>query len=155
MRVKLISICICLFVCTFLILCTGCQSNKDTPKEVKQSATAWIQEDDVRTSATVDLTGGWSVEFAPGAVYLYDKEITPGTDAVAMCITLSEEVYNDHLKEAKESKTYKEMDDYIYYEGYDSYEYLYNLNNTYFLISVYDKLQSNDIIKRFSLIPEQ
>ena len=154
MRVKLISICICLFICTFLILCTGCQSNKDKLKEVKQSATAWIQEGDVRTSATVDLTGGWSVEFAPGAVYLYDKEITPDTEAVAMCITLSEEVYNDHLKEAKESKAYKETDDYIYYEGYDSYEYLYNLNNTYFLISVYDKLQSNDIIKRFSLIPE-
>ena len=102
MKIKLICISICLFLCSFLILCTGCQSSKDETKEVKQTANAWISEDDVRTSATVDLTGGWSVEFATGAIYIYDKEITPNTDAVAMCITLSEEVYNDHLKEAKQ-----------------------------------------------------
>ena len=118
MKIKLICISICLFLCSFLILCTGCQSSKNETKEVKQTANAWISEDDVRTSATVDLTGGWSVEFATGAIYIYDKEITPNTDAVAMCITLSEEVYNDHLKEAKESDTYKETDDYIYHKGY-------------------------------------
>ena len=155
MKIKLISICICMLLCTFLILCTGCQSSKDETKEVKQTANAWISEDDVRTSATVDLTGGWSVEFATGAIYIYDKEITPNTDAVAMCITLSEEVYNDHLKEAKESDTYKETDDYIYHKGYDAGEYLYKIGDAYFLISIYDESQAEDILKRISLIPEQ
>lgn len=155
MKIKLICISICLFLCSFLILCTGCQSSKDETKEVKQTATAWISEDDVRTSATVDLTGGWSVEFATGAIYIYDKEITPNTDAVAMCITLSEEVYNDHLKEAKKSDTYKETDDYIYHKGYDTGEYLYKIGDAYFLISIYDESQAEDILKRISLIPEQ
>lgn len=155
MKLKLICISICLFICSFLILCTGCQSSKDETKEVKQTANAWISEDGVRTSATVDLTGGWSVEFATGAIYIYDKEITPNTDAVAMCITLSEEVYNDHLKEAKESDTYKETDDYIYHKGYDAGEYLYKIGNAYFQISIYDESQAKDILKRISLIPEQ
>ena len=83
MRVKLISICVCMFVCMFLLLCAGCSSNSgDQTKSVKQTAEAWIYEGDIRTLARIDLTDGWSVEFAQGAVYMYDTEITPTTEAM-------------------------------------------------------------------------
>ena len=157
MKVKIISIFICMLMCTTLFLCTGCSSSQNEDTVVKQTAEAWLSEGDIRTAARVDLSGGWSVEFASGAVYLYDKEITPNTETAAMCITLEEEVYNEYLEKAKASDTYKETDDYIYYEDTEMNEciYLYKLGKAYFLISVKDKENADNIISRFSLIPEE
>ena len=70
--------------------------------DMKQSATAWLQEenDDGRISAKVDLTGGYSVEFASGAVYLYDQEIVDGvTECVAMAVTLDQGVFKEYMDE--------------------------------------------------------
>lgn len=38
----------------------------------EQTASAYLDQSGKAVKVTVDLTGGWSVEFAPGAVYLYE-----------------------------------------------------------------------------------
>lgn len=156
---KLISIII--FMCSLFLLCTGCNSStvdnkKEEKKELSQSAEAYIEDTSgTRTSAKVDLTGGWSVEFTSGAIYLYDSKTTTDQDSTAMCITLDEEVYNDHLKEAKQSSEYKELDNgYIYYEIPGEYDYLYKNGNAYFMITVYDKSNTTEVKDRISLNPE-
>ena len=165
MKIKIFSILICMLMCTFLVLCTGCQSSKtETPEPTstttetnsgKQTAEAYLQEGNIITTATVDLTGGWSVEFALGAIYLYDQEITPESKTKAMCMTLEEEVYNDYLKSAEASDTFKETNDYIYYEEENECKFLYKLGNAYFLISTEDKDNAENIISRISLVPEE
>lgn len=154
MKVKVFNVFMCMLICIGLILCTGCQSSENV-NTGKQTAEAWLQQGYERTAARVDLSGGWSVEFASGAVYLYDKEIGPGVESVAMCVAQEEEVYNDYVKAAKASDTFKETDDYIYYEEENECAYLYKLGDACFLITVKDKANADNIVKRFSLIPEK
>lgn len=156
MKIKTIIVSILMCIC--LIFCVGCSSSNTsedstdtaantTSSSIKQTAEAWLQEEDIKTAAKVDLSGGWSVEFTSGAIYLYDKEITSETESTAMLITLREEVYNEYLAEAEKSDTYKETDDYIYYEDIEINEckYLYKLGKAYFLITVKDKENANNI----------
>ena len=48
----------------------------------EQTASAYLDQSGKAVKVTVDLTGGWSVEFAPGAVYLYEGN-TDGEAATA------------------------------------------------------------------------
>lgn len=133
-----------LFIC-ILALCTAC-----TPTPVKQSASAWLMEDKSEIYATVDLTGGWSTEFAPGAVYIYDKEIKKNTECVAMCMTLSEDTYKDYLHEAEESKSKKQIDNAVCYTSDNAVNYLFQYGNMYLVLVVYDKSQADDIFHRLT-----
>ena len=78
----------------------------------KQTATAWLSNESKRVSTTVELTGGWSVEFAPGACYIFDKEIKEDedTECIAMGLTLDQEVYDDHYNDHKDSESFEEKD---------------------------------------------
>ena len=60
----------------------------------EQTASAYLDQSGKAVKVTVDLTGGWSVEFAPGAVYLYEGN-TDG-EAAALGITLDEEVFQEY-----------------------------------------------------------
>ena len=75
-----------------------------------QIASAWLinGDDETRTYVTIDLSGGWSVEFAPGAFYLYENMQSKEDESSAMGITLSEEVYDEYADEAEESSGYEE-----------------------------------------------
>ena len=65
----------------------------------EQTASAYLDQSGKAVKVTVDLTGGWSVEFAPGAVYLYEGN-TDG-EAAALRITLDEEVYAESAEPQK------------------------------------------------------
>ncbi len=127
---------------------------------VKQSASAWLtaEDDEGRFLAKVDLTGGYSVEFASGAVYLYDQEIVDGeTESVAMAISLSEEVYNEYMDEANQSDTYREVDGaYVaYVNGSDEARYLVQVGeNGFVLITMDHGDDSDDLFARFAFEEE-
>ncbi len=127
---------------------------------VKQSASAWLtaEDDEGRFLAKVDLTGGYSVEFASGAVYLYDQEIVDGeTESVAMAVSLSEEVYNEYMDEANQSDTYREVDGaYVaYVNGSDEARYLVQVGeNGFVLITMDQGDDSDDLFARFAFEEE-
>lgn len=127
---------------------------------VKQSASAWLtaEDDEGRFLAKVDLTGGYSVEFASGAVYLYDQEIVDGeTESVAMAVSLSEEVYNEYMDEANQSDTYREVDGaYVaYVNGSDEDSYLVQVGeNGFVLITMDQGDDSDDLFARFAFEEE-
>ena len=158
------AICVIGSVALCAALLAGC-GQSGAPAEtaadaVKQSASAWLtaEDDEGRFLAKVDLTGGYSVEFASGAVYLYDQEIVDGeTESVAMAVSLSEEVYNEYMDEAGQSDTYREVDGaYVaYVNGSDEDSYLVQVGeNGFVLITMDHGDDSDDLFARFAFEEE-
>ena len=124
-----------------------------TTNSGKQTASAYLdQEADATIEVTVDLSGGWSVEFVRGAVYLYDSEITETSKGVAMLVTLDKEVYEDDLAEAMADDNRKEADGGVYYTYYnDEAGYLTSLNDSAYVLITANKADIEAIVARFTL----
>ena len=86
-------------------------------KSVKQTASAYLDQEENTVEATVDLTDGYSCDFARGAIYLYDQENKEGVDAVAIGISLGQDTYNDYLAAAKANSNSKEINGGIMYQA--------------------------------------
>ena len=67
-----------------------------------QNASAYLEQDGHEVRLTVDLSDGWSVEFAHAAAYLYDGPNDGVKEAIAMGLTLEKQVYDEYL--SKKSK---------------------------------------------------
>ena len=125
-------------------------------KSVKQTASAYLDQEDNTITATVDLTDGYSCDFARGAVYLYDKENKEGVDAVAIGITLDEEVYNDYLKASKNDEKAKEINGGVMYQADGEMIFITKVSdNAYFGIFAQDTTASKmeKIVERFEVAP--
>ena len=86
---------------------TGCSN------DVKHSASAKLNVgENAAAIMTVDLTGGYSVEFASGAVYFYEGE--PSDETLAHGYIITEDEYNDEVKYFDENDDldgeYKKLD---------------------------------------------
>ena len=118
----------------------------------KQTASAYLDQDGNCVTVTVDLSGGWSVEFVRGAVYLYDGEITEGKEGVAMLITLDKEVYEDHLANAMVDGSHKEADGGVYYtDEAGRGAYLVSLNDSTYILITANKKDIEAVVARFAL----
>lgn len=145
-------ICVLLTVCMALAV-TACGTNGKVGSQ-KQTASAYLdQSENTAVEVTVDLSGGWSVEFARGAAYLYDSEITDGKEGVAMLITLDRDVYEEDMAEAVADKNHKETDSGVYYTRYGNEgAYLTALNDSaYILITAKNRADLEAIVSRFAL----
>ena len=144
---------ICVLLAVVMVLALAACGSGNT-NSGKQTASAYQnQSENVAVEVTVDLSGGWSVEFVRGAVYLYDGEITEGKEGVAMLITLDKEVYEEDLAEAMADQNHKEADGGVYYTGDgDRGAYLTSLNDSaYVLITATNKKDIEAIAARFTL----
>ena len=145
----------CMLLTVILALAlAGCGAGgADKTDGGKQTASAYLDQDGSCVEVTVDLTGGWSVEFARGAVYLYDSEITEDKESTAMLITLDKDVYEEDMDEAMGDDSHKEADGGVYYTGSGNEgSYLTSLNDSaYVLITTQDKANIEDIVARFTL----
>ena len=74
-------------------------------KSVKQTATAYLDQEENTVTATVDLSDGYSCDIARGAIYLSDDK----DNAVAMGLTLGQDTYEDYLAAAKADANSKEL----------------------------------------------
>ena len=120
----------------------------------KQTASAYLnQSEDAAVEVTVDLSGGWSVEFVRGAAYLYDGEITQGKEGVAMLLTIDKDVYDEDYAKAMADGSHKEADGGIYYtDDTNTAAYLTALDDSaYILITATNKKDIETIAARFTL----
>ena len=141
---------ICMLLAVIMVLAlAACGSGNSG----KQTASAYLDQDGNCVTVTVDLSGGWSVEFVRGAAYLYDGEITEGKEGVATLITLAKEVYEEDLAEAMEDGNHKEADGGVYYtDDGNRAAYLVSLNDSaYILITAANKKDIEAIVARFAL----
>lgn len=146
---KLISM--LLVLCVALALATGALAEGGV-----QTASAVLDRDGEAVVATVELTGGWSVEFAYGAFYLYDGEITEDSDVVAIGMTLEQDVYEEYLAEAEASDTYRELDDGVCYTVDDSICYVCPVGSSaYFLLDVAGDADGDAVYARIDLMAER
>ena len=123
---------ICTLLAAVLLLSLAACSSGNV-NSGKQTASAYLdQESDAAIEVTVDLSGGWSVEFVRGAVYLYDSEITETNDGVAMLVTLDKEVYEEDLEAAEMG-------------------YLTSLNDSAYVLITANKADIEAIVARFTL----
>ena len=90
-------------------LCAGGAGFAEEGNGGRQVATAWLDQEGNEISVLVDLTGGWSVEFARGALYLYEGDYSEDKEAVAIGITLDQEVFEEYCAEAASAETYREI----------------------------------------------
>ena len=144
---KVIPVLLALFMALSLAACGA-----KTESAGKQTASAYLdQSEDAVIEVTVDLSGGYSVEFARGAAYLYDSEITEGNEGVAMLITLDKDVYDEYLEMAMQDANHKEADGGVYFNYYeDERAYLASLNDSAYVL-ITTKADIESIAARFSL----
>ena len=122
----------------------------------KQTASATLDRDSEPVVATVDLTGGWSVEFASGAFYLYEGEITKDRDADAIGLTLEKDVYEDYMAEATASDSCREVEGGVCYETEDETDYVLAVgSDAYFLVAVPAGTDGDAILSRIDLKSEK
>ncbi len=118
----------------------------------KQTASAYLDQDGNCVTVTVDLSGGWSVEFVRGAVYLYDGEITEGKEGVAMLGTLDKDVYEEDLSKAMANGSHKEADGGVYYtDEAGRGAYLVSLNDSTYILITANKKDIEAVVARFAL----
>ena len=132
----------------------GAETESDYPT-YEQTATAYLDQDGNEVIVTVDLTGGWSVEFAPGAVYLYDGKADVNNPAAAIGLTLDEDVFQDYMKTAQESDSYREYaHSFAFTEEDGTNDYFFSPGpDTYFMIAVSPEEDGDIVSARFSVVP--
>ncbi|MCR4963512.1 MAG: hypothetical protein K6B40_06520 [Firmicutes bacterium] len=113
----------------------------------QQTAAATLDQDGNSIYVTVDLRDGWSVEFARGAIYLYDGETNGNLEAAAIGVTLDKEVYDEYYNAAVDDESFKEVEGGVFYTESDgTMDYLSKVGgNAYFLLSV-DKSADGDAV---------
>ena len=122
-------------------------------KSVKQTATAYLDQEENTVTATVDLSDGYSCEFARGAVYLYDQE----NKSIATGLTLGQDVYEDYLAAAKADANSKEIKGGIMYQADGEMNYICKVGDSAFFV-VFAKnatpAQMEKLVERFEVTPE-
>ncbi len=118
----------------------------------KQTASAYLDQDGNCVTVTVDLSGGWSVEFVRGAAYLYDGETTEVKEGVAMLITLDKDVYEEDMAKAMADTSHKEADGGVYYaDEAGRGAYLVSLNDSAFVLITANAKDIEAVVARFAL----
>ena len=121
--------------------------------EGRQVATAWLDQAGNEIAIAVDLTGGWSVEFAHGAIYLYEGEYSEDSEATAIGLTLDQEVFEEYCAEAAASDSYREIDGAQYYTQEDGVgAYLTRVGeDAYFMLCVNEGVDGDGVFARITL----
>lgn len=152
---KMLIMLVALSMAFSLMACGGGSAGSAAP--VKQNAEAYLdQSEAVPVVVNVDLTGGWSVEFARGAAYIYDKEITPDNPGIGMLITLDKQVYDEYMAEAELSVGRKEADGGVYYDRDDGGVFIGAVDEyAYYMISTDKKEDIETVRNRCTVTLEQ
>ena len=121
--------------------------------EGRQTASAILDQEENCVDVTIDLTGGWSVEFARGAFYLYDQEIVDGLECYAMGLTLDQEVYEEYIERGRAAESFAEADGVISYidDNLEQLDLCTVGEDAFFLLSVKPDLDGEEALSRVQL----
>ena len=122
-----------------------------------QTVSAGLINEDVRSIVTVDIHGGWSVEFARGAAYLYEGEILPDMECDARCVMLDKEVYEEYQSEAGAAESFREVEGGITWSREEEGEICYLFQDGkegYFLLTVNADMDGDSVYARIKAEPE-
>ena len=137
---------------TVMIVMAGCGS-----QEQASTASSRLTEGDNTAMATVDLSGGWSVEFASGAIYMYEGPNDGKTDCTAMAVTLEKEVYDEYSENNKDNETYAENDGVISYTDPDNGEtnFLFETEKgMHIMLAVNEGTDADAVLAKLTLVDE-
>jgi len=126
-------------------------------KSVKQTATVYLDQEENSVEATIDLSDGYSCEFARGAVYLYDQEIKDDVSPVVIGITLDQEVYNDYLESSKSDANRKDLGGGVLFQADGQFIHISRIDDSrYFGIFGENTTpsQMEKYVARFNVVPE-
>ena len=116
---------------------------REVPKDI-QTASAVLDADGIDLTVYVDLSDGYSVDFATGAVYLYKgSAVGDDVEPVAMGICLERQVYDEYVSAAEDKEPLTDRSDVVSYSSDGENLYLYNENGAYFLIVTNDDVTEN------------
>lgn len=162
MKTKIAIFCVFTLSAALLAGCGAIGDNtSDTASESsgKQITSAWLQEGDTRANVCVDVSGGWSAEYATGAVYLYDNWENENRESLAMFLSLSKDVYEEYLTTAAEGENYQETDAYVSYtDGSGDGIYLLEAGedtHMYFMLDADPDVDGAAILDRISVEVEE
>ena len=150
---RLITLAMALMLTFMVVGCGAQESSEPASAPVKQTATAHLDQEGTTVDVCVDLSDGWSCEFARGAVYLYEGE----NEAVAIGETLATDVYEDYIKGAKDQENFKEIENGVAYtDGNGQSIYCFSVEDkAYFLINVTKGADAEAIFNRIQVSLEQ
>ena len=138
---------LCLLLALALLTATGCGAGKTEPAPARQIAAARLDQEGNDINVTIDLSGGWSVEFTAGAFYLYDKSYEEGMEAAAIGVTLEREVFEEYCAEADASAGSRELEGARYYKADDGSDtYLIPVGDDAYLMLWVEKRDNSDAI---------
>ena len=125
----------------------------ESAEEGRQVATAWLDQEGAEVGVMVDLSGGWSVEFAHGAIYLYDGDYSEDKDATAIGMTLDQELFEEYRAEAVAAESYRELEGAEYYVRDDETgAYLIPVgDDAYFMLCIYGDVEGDAVLARVKL----
>ena len=134
-------------------LCAGGAALAEEGNAGRQVAAAWLDQADIEIRATVELTGGWSVEFAHGAFYLFDGDYSEDSEAVAMGMTLEQEVFEEYSAQAAASDSCRELEGAVCYTQEDGTSaYLMRVgDDAYFMLCVNEGVEGDAVLARVRL----
>ena len=136
-----------LLIVGMLLALTACGAVKTEPTPSRQIAAARLDQDGNDINVTVDLSGGWSVEFAAGAIYLYDKAYEENLEAAAIGMTLDREVFEEYWAEAEASASRRELNGARYYKADDGKDtYLIPVGDDAWLMLKVEKGDDSDAV---------
>ena len=129
----------------------GCAKKKEP---IVHTTKAYLNQSGTVVEATVDLTDGYSCEFARGAVYLHDEK--NDTDP-AMGIVLDQENYEDRVAAAQEATYRKDFNDGFMYSEDSRMIYVTHVTDDVYFGIIGDGITASEmenIVSLFTLAPE-
>ena len=154
---RLITLAMALMLTFMVVGCGAQESSEPASAPVKQTATAHLDQEGTTVDVCVDLSDGWSCEFARGAVYLYEGENAEGVEAVAIGETLAKDVYEDYIKGAKDQENFKEIENGVAYTDANGESiYCFSVEDkAYFMIDVTKGADAEAVYNRIQVSLEQ
>ena len=145
-----------MFLGMCLVLTFAAASMAAETEPVRQTATAVAELDGEQALVTVDITGGWSVEFSTGAVYLFDGENDGMKEAVAYGYLIDQAEYDENVEEYKDYESFTELENGVTFsedEG-GSNKYLFEIGDgLYYMVAADPDADADDIFSRFTATP--
>ncbi len=126
-------------------------------KNTKQTASARLNHEGVVVDTTVDVSDGYSCDFAKGAVYLYDDASKDDSNLVAIAMTLDKDVYDEYAVTAFSDSNRQKVNDGVVFNDEGQTGYICPVGDSAYF-AIFSETATRDemveIANRFTVAPE-